>query len=191
MKTTLKDIATIQTGLYAQPEPSGDVVYLQVRHFDANGRLDADFFPDLKITKRIENHLLQPGDILFAAKGNRNFATWYEVHDPPAVASTTFFVIRINKEFVNLILPAYLVWFFNQPNTQLKLSQYSRGSFIPSIPKSRLVDLEVSIPSIQSQKEILSINELFLKEKDLSKRIIELREQIIDHHLTKALNKLS
>jgi len=161
VQTLLNNIATIQTGIFAKPEPKGDVVYLHARHFNESGRLDSELFPDLKLNNKLEKHLLQPGDVLFASKGNRNFATWYEQHDPKAVASTTFFVIRLNSKSSSLILPAYLVWFLNHPQTQQQIKQFSRGSFIPSVPKSLLCDLEIVIPPIHTQQLILEIEKLY------------------------------
>ena len=43
-------------------------------------------------------HILRQGDVLFAAKGTKNFAALYESKYHTAVASTSFFVIRVHKQ---------------------------------------------------------------------------------------------
>jgi hypothetical protein len=54
--------------------------------------------------------MLKDGDVLFAAKGTKNFAAVFENHNEPSVASTSFFVIRPTDKKV---LPQYLAWFLN------------------------------------------------------------------------------
>lgn len=95
MKTALKHITNIQTGVFAKPIKDGEIVYLQAKHFNENGQLIGLLHPDLLAESISGKHLLQPGDILFAAKGTKNFAAWYESKNLPAVASTSFFVIRL------------------------------------------------------------------------------------------------
>jgi hypothetical protein len=118
MIVSLTNIATLQTGLFAKPLSMGEVVYLQSKHFDEQGNLSANLHPDLSIEDISAKHLLRAGDVLFAAKGTKNFAAVYEEHNLPAVASTSFFVIRLLSSDV---LPEYMAWFLNNPNTQASL----------------------------------------------------------------------
>jgi len=78
LKTILKHIASIQTGVFAKPIQKGEIVYLQSKHFDENGELTEILYPDLNVDSKINKHLLEKGDVLFAAKGTKNFAAWYE-----------------------------------------------------------------------------------------------------------------
>ena len=91
MKKILKDIATIQTGIFGKTESKGDIVYLQAKHFSETGQLHTILHPDLKADNITDKHLLRTGDVLFAAKGTKNFAAVFENHNEPAVASTSFF----------------------------------------------------------------------------------------------------
>jgi len=184
LRTTLIHIATIQTGVFAKPIQNGEIVYLQAKHFDENGELIETLYPDLNSDNRIEKHLLQKGDVLFAAKGTKNFAAWYDDDSIPAVASTSFFVIRLHEKNV---LPGYLTWFLNHPRTQLLLKTHARGTSIASISKAVLSDLEIPIPDIQKQKIILKIFKLRNKEKNLKQQIETLREKEIQHLLINAI----
>ena len=74
MITKLNQIASIQTGAFAETVSKGEVVYLKAKHFDENGKLNTILHPDLNINNITEKHLLKPGDVLFAAKGTKNFA---------------------------------------------------------------------------------------------------------------------
>lgn len=184
MKIALEHITTIQTGVFAKPIQKGDIVYLQAKHFDKNGELTEILYPDLDANSKIEKHLLKRGDVLFAAKGSRNFAAWYENDKIPAVASTSFFVIRLHEKN---ILPGYLTWFLNHPNTQALLKGQARGSSIASISKVVLSELEIPIPYIQKQELILKIFKLRNKEKSLKQQIENLREKEIQSLLINAI----
>ncbi|MCF8201486.1 MAG: restriction endonuclease subunit S [Crocinitomicaceae bacterium] len=184
MKSKIQDIATLQTGLFAKPLAKGEVVYLQSKHFDDQGNLLTTLHPDLLKENISEKHFLRAGDILFAAKGTKNFAAVYEEHNPPAVASTSFFVIRLFDSKIN---PEYLTWFLNNSNTQAILKSQAIGTSIPSISKQVLENFEISIPIIEMQNAILQITKLRNKEKYLKQKIETIREKQIQQQILNAI----
>ena len=184
MKQVLKHIAFIQTGLFAKPIAEGDIVYLQAKHFDENGNLRSSLHPDIKADYITEKHLLKTGDILFAAKGTKNFAAVFENHNEPAVASTSFFVIRLTQK--NL-LPHFLVWYLNHPSTQKLLKGQAIGTSIVSISKAVLEELEVPVADINTQKAILQIAHLRNEEKKLKQQIEMLREKQIQQQINNVI----
>jgi len=187
LKVALKHIAFIQTGIFAKPTKEGQIVYLQAKHFDENGILRSSLYPDLKAESISEKHLLQNGDIIFAAKGTKNFAALYENKNQPAVASTSFFVIRLNEGFQDKILPDYLTWYLNQPASQNYLKNQAVGSSIVSISKSVLDELDLSIPNLNTQKAILRIIQLRNSEKKLRHQIEILRDKQIQQQIINAI----
>lgn len=191
MRVTLKHIAFIQTGVFAKPIKEGQIVYLQSKHFDENGQLKSSLHPDLKAENISDKHLLQHGDVLFAAKGTKNFAAWYERKNQPAVASTSFFVIRVQETFQNKILPEFLVWFINHPISQKFLKGKAMGTSIVSISKSVLEELEISIPDLQTQRAILKITQLRNSEKKLKQQIETLREKQIQQQILNTIKNIT
>ncbi len=189
MKVHIKDIATIQTGVYAKPDMHGNAVYLQVRHFNEYGEMNRQLKPDVVIDEKMAKHLLRDGDILFMAKGSRNAAVIYRSSSVDAVASSSFIVVRLNAKFKAQILPEYLAWFINHPRSQELLKAHSKGSGIPSIALSGFAELEVSIPDIETQKNILTIYQLRIKEKTLIAEIDRLKEKYIQHQLFSGTQK--
>ncbi len=183
MKTSLGNIATTQTGLFAKPDTKGEIVYLQAKYFDENGQLIATLHPDIKAEHVSGKHLLQDGDVVFAAKGTKNFAALYEGKNQRAVASTSFFVIRLRPDYQNCVLPEYIAWFLNHPVTQKQVKAKAKGTSIVSISKSVLEKLEVPIPDLKTQQIILSITQLRNKEKQLKQQIESLREKQIQQHI--------
>ncbi|MBK9301092.1 MAG: restriction endonuclease subunit S [Bacteroidetes bacterium] len=115
----------------------------------------------------------------------RTFAAVFENHNEPSVASTSFFVIRpADKK----ILPQYLAWFLNNHTTQTLLKGQAIGSSIPSISKQVLDNLEITVPSIETQATILKITKLRNKEKALKQKIEILREKQIQQQIIQAIN---
>ena len=184
MKKRLHHIATIQTGVFAQSSAEGSIVYLQAKHFNELGELTATLHADLLQNKSIQKHLLQKGDLLFAAKGTKNFAAIYDFSET-CVASTSFFVIRLQT---NDIIPEFLAWHLNQPNTQAALKAQAIGTAIVSISKAVLENIEIPIPNIYTQHKILKINQLRHHEKLLHQQIEQLKDKKINLLITNTLN---
>jgi len=184
LKTLIKDITHIQTGLFAKPSGIGELVYLQSKHFDEYGNLHAVLHPDLMAEGIPEKHLLKYGDVLFAAKGKKIFAAVFENQNIPSVASTSFFVIRPTDK---KLLPQYLAWVLNSHSTRLLLKGQAIGTSIPSISKQVLENLEIAVPGIETQKAILQITKLRNKEKSLKQEIETLREKQIQQQIINAI----
>jgi len=184
LKTLIKDITNLQTGLFAKPAGIGELVYLQSKHFDEFGQLHSVLHPDLLAEGISEKHLLKDGDVLFAAKGTKNFAAVFENHNKPAVASTSFFVIRLTDR---KLLPHYLAWFLNNDATQSLLKGQATGTSIPSISKQVLADLEIPVPALEIQEAIIQLSKLLSKEKELKQRIESLRDKQIQQQILNAI----
>lgn len=184
MKKLIREISSIQTGYFGKPSGKGNVVYLQSKHFNESGQLQNILYPDLEADNISEKHLLKEGDVLFAAKGTKNFAAVFENHNEPAVASTSFFVIKLT-DF--RILPQYLTWFLNSYETQTLLKGQAIGTSIPSISKQVLENLEISVPNIAMQEAILQITKLRNREKALKQQIEMLREKQIQQQIINAI----
>lgn len=186
MQPKIRDIATLQTGLFAKPLAMGEVVYLQSKHFDDQGNLIAKLHPDLSREEISTKHVLRYGDVLFAAKGTKNFAAVYEEHNLPAVASTSFFVIRL---FDSKVLPEYLVWFLNNQSTQVSLKAQAMGTSIPSISKVVLEELEIPVPTIEKQMSVVAISKLRWQEKNILLKLELLRDKKIQTQIINAINQ--
>lgn len=172
----LKEIAQIKTGVYAKTDRHGNAIYLQMRHFNENGEIDGLIDPDLFIEDRLKRHFLQEGDVLFAAKGEKNFSAVYHSDIGPAVASSAFFVIKSQKQ----IVPEYLAWFLSNSRIQKKLKAAAKGSGIPSISIRALGDLEIEIPEISAQRKIIKLDSLRIREKKLLHEIEKLKDLALE-----------
>lgn len=177
----LKDIAEIQTGIYAKASPSPDTVYLQVSDFDSEGVICHSIRPSIATTKKNIGHYLKDGNLLFAAKGNNNFCAIFIGNNEQCVASSSFLVIRGIKK--SIAQPEYINWYLNLLSTLALLSSNAVGTSIPSITKAMLEEIEIPLPPIATQEKIVEIAKLQKKERHLRDIITIKRQQIIDYKL--------
>lgn len=188
MKRPIKEIASLKSGFYSKPADAGDIPYIQARHFDEGGNFDTTVKSFLNAESNTEKELLADKDILFAAKGSRNFAVVYDHSNGPAIASTSFFIMRIRPEYQESIIPEYVAWFINHPQTQRRLKPDTRGTFIPSITMKAFDRLEIEIPDLEAQRLILRIDELRKQERQLHAELDTMRERLIQIQLMSSIH---
>lgn len=184
MKKTLKDIANIKFGLYVKPTEKGFAKYFQAKNFDDLGNLENEIDSFVNVDNKTESHLLEDGDILFVGKGFRNFAWTYNKEIGPAIASSIFYVIRPNKQFVN---SNYITTLFNSQKYQSQFQSMGAGSSIPSIRKSELESIFILIPELETQNKISSISALHSEEIKLSNQIIESKKALFQEIINRII----
>lgn len=172
-KLKLKDIANIFSGIYERTDPNGDILYLQTK--DCSDSIATKYASRVFPTPKAQKNLLQHNDILFACKGTNYLCLTYK-QEEDAVASTSFFVIRVKSDKV---LPEYLCWFLQQPATKSYFKTFQTGSATPLIRKQNVDELEINIPELHTQTLIVKIDELSQREKHLQETIIKRKELII------------
>ena len=184
MTTRIKilDLANISSGLYLPVQPLGNVNYLQVKDFSAD--TPTKIASKVEATPRVMKNLLHKGDILLASKGVY-MATQYK-DDAPAVASTSFFVLRVQSPAV---LPEYLHWYLNQPQTEQWFKSQQQGTGILSIRKSVVEDLEVPVPSLETQRQVVALGKLVKREYELRTTIAEKERMLKEQILLKKIRK--
>jgi len=177
MNAQLKDISQIRFGYYSQSTADNGIPYLQARQFDDAGNLianpDTFLSPDSKSTTQ----LLKDGDIIFAGKGNKNFAWCYHKEFGPAIASTIFFVISPDKRKV---LPEYLAALFNHSKNQQYFQQLGAGSNIQSIRKNELGDFNVPVVPLQMQAKIVALYELHKQDISLTLQLLQHKNELYE-----------
>jgi restriction endonuclease S subunit len=185
MHITLGSISKIQFGFYSPVTESGDVIYLQTKHFDQWGKPLLPFDTFIHSNTKNRGHILAEGDIILAGKGNRNFAWTYTSSIGPAIASSIFFVI---KPDINKVLPEYLTTILNLPKTQTYFHTLGAGSSIPSIRKSELEALPLKLPAMAIQHKLKQVNQLHERDIDLSQKIIAEKQKIYQTVINNIIN---
>jgi restriction endonuclease S subunit len=102
-----------------------------------------------------------------------------------AVAGSQFCVIRVKQN----VIPAFLYWFLNLPETQEKLAAGARGTYVKSLPASALRELKIPVLPLPKQKVIAELHGLRLTEKRLVADLVSLRARLIDQSVLHFINR--
>lgn len=186
MNKKLNEIATIRTGVFLKPSDNGDVAFIQPKYFDEHGVLITSLEPDVNSINISEKHFLVEGDVLYAAKGRKNFAYKISSVKDRCVASTSFFIISVEDDQV---LPDFITWFLNQKHVNKMITSMARGSAIRSIPKEVLANLSIPIANRKKQEIIIKLENLKQYKSNAYKRLIELNEVKINANINQILKK--
>lgn len=131
------------------------------------------FNPTLSRTDRC----LEKRDLLFMARGGRNFTIQLGDLPEPALAAACFFIVRVHSPGV---FPGYLCWYLNQAIVERYLIQNSgRGVHMPVVRRAVLENIHVPLPSTDIQEKIADVNALMQKEVDLLQRLGRKRKDLI------------
>ncbi len=182
----IKELFILKTG-YNPPKEFiglGGVFYLQPRDYNDGGSMDEGVSPSIEVNPKTEKHFLEDGDVLVAARSWKNFAVVYKKEVEPAVAASSFIILRLKE--VDRVIPEYAAWFINHPRQQAQLKFHSRGTAMPSINKQILGELEIAIPPLETQNTIVKLDQLKRKEKEIESQISELKEALFNQQLIKS-----
>ncbi len=190
----LQNVAQINSGYQFRndsPElSSGDWKFIQMRDVDSDNTIipDAviDVDPKLKESS-VDKYLLKTGDILFKNRGAKNGAALYNLDWPKTIASHQFLVIRLTDAG---IIPEYLAWYINSETARLYFKQQAAGTTTLLVQKRTLEELEVIVPPIDVQENIIKIGSLQRREKKLIERRIQLKSKYVDNILSEYINSM-
>lgn len=189
MKATLTDVATIQIGYQFrsrfEADPNGVHQVIQIKSFDDDGQLDVDNLETVTLESKADNYLVHKGDVLFLSRGHRNFAYALPELEHDTIAVSHFFIVRVNQESV---MPEYLAWYLNQKPAQSTIESVARqGTRIPMVTRSAFGLLEIDIPPMAIQKNIVELEHLQQKERDLTSQILNKRSELVEAVTLKAI----
>ena len=182
-KKILSEIAEVASGVYLQAEPYGDVSYLQIK--DLLSESPEKTAPKVTLSPKNDRYLLAKGDLLFAGKGTTYLCKVFDL-DIPAIASTTLYIIRLTSKD---ILPDYLCWYLNQPSVMALMKAQQVGTGTPLIHKQAVENIEIPVPGIDTQRQIVELAKLQTREKELYHALAEKREQLTNQLIMNKLNK--
>lgn len=185
MEIKLKEIAEIQFGYYGKPIENGTLAYLQAKHFNEFGQYTEEIDAFLLEDEKTKTQLLQNDDILFVAKGFRFFAALYKEEIGNAVASSIFYILRVDQ---TKIIPEYLVSVLNLPRNIAYFHQSASGSSIPSIRKSELEDFTFNLLSIEEQRKVVALQELYFKDIKITETLIEEKKKLFQTSISQIIN---
>jgi len=198
MRLKLSELATVHLGYQhrekIEPASVGTHRVIQVKDLVTEGRF-SEFFESpvgiwtgslYMVTPKgpVWKYQVEGGDVLFVAKGNRNYGVAVQrrwVHPYPeswenVVVGSHFYILRPSIKRVD---PEYLAWYLNQPPTQRLLPSLATGSHMKMIPKAAFEDILVDVPSLATQHKIVDLHFLAQRERRLVSSISQKRSAIV------------
>lgn len=174
---------TFRSGVINDPE--GDCAVIQMSSFDSSYATITKSLQKVKSNSVSEKHFLKPGDILFCAKGNNNFAFVFN-EEYCAIAVSLFFVIRPDKEKIS---PQYLAWYINQEATQGELHSAKEGTSVSNISKKSLEELEIKVPSLFTQNKLVNLFKLWQVEKMKTMELVKEKDKFYNNMVLTEIEK--
>ena len=178
----LKNLAKIQSGYINRgkiyPHKDGTSLLLQAKDVDAD-RQSYRTYTLVRFMPKMSSKdwFLKPGDILFMARGARNFSVLIGELPDSVLAAACFFIVRVST---NKVLPDFLHWYLNQPPVENYLKRFSgRGVHMPVVKRAVLENIEIPLPPVKTQRHVSEINKLLQREQDLYKQLAEKRKKLI------------
>lgn len=172
------DLADIRSGYTfrgaVEPVADGNVRILQIKDLELDWQRDYDALPAISWEQRVEPPFLRQGEIVVAARGNRNVAVVYS-SDIPVVATSQFLIITLRRE-EREIAPEYLCWVLNHPMTQQMFNR--SGTNIQLVTKAALLDVEVPVPPAHTQRQLIELQRVWQEEDKLISKLQHNRHQL-------------
>lgn len=181
MDAELKALVAIQAGhpfRGSVPEdPNGNAHALQMRDVSPDGVVAWETLTRTSLEKHKSADWLQPGDVIFVARGLRNYAVCLENVPVPAVCSQYFFLLRVKSTG---LLPQFLAWQINRLPAQRYLAKNAEGSAQLSIRRGVLEALPLVVPPPEQQQHIIALAQDASRERQVLEALIRNREQQLD-----------
>ena len=181
MRRQLKDIARVQMGVpfrsRIEPEADGTVAVIQMRDLTEDNKLSHRNLVTVKMNSLNDSHLVRRKDLIFRSRGQTTTAAIIDTEIGPAVVAAPLLRVRVTSEHV---LPEYLCWFVNQPLAQAFLHSRATGTAMTIIGKSALDDLQVPLPDLETQGQIVALADLSNKEQRLMRELAKKKEKLVN-----------
>ena len=175
----LQSIADIRLGasLRGQLRPSGDgVPVIQARDLGRGRRIAADQLTRMANPVGGSVPQVQSGDVLLQSRGVSHPVAIAGADASDAIPVSPLYMIRpdpetVDSEFLTVVLGA--------GRMQAALHAMAVGTHVPQLPRKALAELEIPLPSLPRQRQIVALAEMIDREQELLQRLIAARESLL------------
>lgn len=154
---------------------------VRLKDVSLQGGIDWDACIETELKGRNTPQWLEPNDVLFAAHGSHNTATFIEDSFKDglvkAVATPMFFVLRVRD---SALLPEYLAWFINAVPSQRYFEKNAEGSRTKSVRRQVLEGLEIAMPEKEQQQKIIALAKNLNEQQTCLQQLVECNEKTLN-----------
>jgi hypothetical protein len=181
VKKKLKEITSVQMGYSfrsrLEASEGGGVAVIQMKDLLDDNTVGCDGLVRINMDAMKEHHLAQRGDLVFRSRGHVTTAAVLLENPGKAVVAAPLLRIRVTRP--DKVLPEYLNWYISQRDAQIFLTSRAKGTVQKMISKQAVEELEVALPSLEKQKNIVELATLSAREQTLLHTLADKREQYI------------
>ncbi|MEN9864654.1 MAG: hypothetical protein RL748_244 [Pseudomonadota bacterium] len=159
----------------------GNTAIIQMKDASAAGVEQVDQFARAQLADFKAHYLLRPGDLIFRSRGLTNTCALITKPLARTICIAPLMFIRVNRP--DLISPAYLHWYINLPDTQQTIATFARGEVVRMISTTAMGTLEVLLPPLVRQQEIIAVTETARQIAALEAELIVKRKQYSEQAL--------
>ncbi len=167
-------------------DPDGKARVILMKDVSEAGTVEWGELIRTELKGRRKPDWLEPGDVIFLVRGNKNFAVHLDEIPFSTVISPHFLLLRAKKN--SKLLPAFLAWQINQAHSQRYLDASAEGTLQRSIRKGVLEDLPLVVPDLEKQQVIMNYAQAARLEAEVYMELIANRERELRIVASKILN---
>jgi len=161
-----------------QSIPGGSAQVLQLKDITTDGIVNWSNLTKTDLPGRKDPEWLSDGDILLMARGTRTQAVYLSNVPEFVVCSPHFYILRVKSK--GRLLPKFLCWQLNQKTVQSYFKNLGQGSSQHSLNRSLIESVEVVVPSIEKQIQILNLVSCAEQELAALEKLVQNRHAQLD-----------
>lgn len=188
-KVKLSKIADVFTGYSFRSKLATEVegqLLVQLKDISNDGTLDMSNLERIPEDNFKAAHYINEGDLVFRSRGQLLTAGVVPFMDEKVLLTSPLMKIVVDKKKA---LPEYLCWIINNTPGQSYFQSIAEGSAVKMVSKTLLMEMELIIPSLERQKEIVALASLQKKEAELCCEILKKREQLISTRIQRFIEE--
>jgi len=176
--------ATLRGRDATRPDPNGSYRLLRIGDISQDGCLRPGELARIEPNEPVHQDLwLRPGDVLFPNRGIRTTAIAFPFDEPRMIVGPQFFIVRVNPDRA---LPEYIAWFLRSLDAASYFETRRKGTYVQIIQRKDLAELEIPLPPLATQRQIVQVANLALEERQLTERLAQVRWHFANARLIRA-----
>lgn len=169
-----------------EPANEGGLPVLQLRDITEGAEFAVPELQRYDLPAAERFHVVD-GDVIFRSRGEPSTAAVVRSVDvDPIVVIAPLMILRPDTK---KLLPDYLAWFINRPETQRTLSSEAQGTGLRMISVATLEKLEIAVPDLATQEQIAELDALGRLEARLLQQLAESRTRLLTTLLGEAAER--
>jgi hypothetical protein len=184
----LRGACSLQAGFAVrerlEPVEGGGSPALQLRDLSEAGGVNLATVQRFLLPDLPPRYTVRPGDVVFRSRGAANTA-----HLMPAGAMEPIFALMplfILRPDPAVVAPEYIVWALNHADAQRQIGAEAQGTSLRMVSKQALEQTLIPVPSIPTQRLIVTLAALASAEADLLQQLAHKRLALVNQMLSAA-----